>query len=761
MPTPADRPVNDEERLRVEAPEHYAAGLPGVVWSLRHIGRHVGLRRGTRTLLQLNQPDGFDCPGCAWPEPPTTSRFEFCENGAKAVAEEATSARVDRAFFADHPISDLLGRSDHWLGQQGRLTEPMWRPPGADRYEPISWDAALDRISRQLQATTPERAVFYTSGRTSNEAAFAYQLFVRLFGTNNLPDCSNMCHESSGVALTETIGVGKGTVSLDDIHEAELLLIIGQNPGTNHPRMLIALEEAKRRGARVVAINPLPEAGLLRFKNPQRAAGLVGRGTAIADLFLPIRVGADLALFQLVNHLLVGRDAPDAPVLDHAFLTEHCDGLGELTEHLGQLDADDLLAATGLERDDVDRLVDLIAGSDRIIACWAMGLTQHKGAVPTIREIVNTLLLRGSIGRPGAGACPVRGHSNVQGDRTMGIYEQPSDDVPRPPRCGGRLRPASPAGLRHRGRHRGDGGGSGRRVRRHGRQLRGRGPGHRRDEGRPGPLRADGADLHQAQPLAPVHRGGSAPPALPRPHRTRHHRRSRAAGLRRGLDERRARLAGRNEPASPHLRSEVAIVCDLADRTVGSEAVDWVALAADYDRIRDLIEQVVPGFEGVNERVRVPGGFTLPNGPRDDRSFATATGRARLTVNHFQPVEVPPGRLLLQTIRSHDQYNTTIYGLDDRYRGIHHGRRVLLVATDDLEALGFRDGEVVDIVSEWHDDVERRARGFRLVAYPTPPGTCAAYFPEANVLVPLGSTADGSRTPTSKAVVVRLERPSD
>ena len=298
--------MNDEERLRVEAPEHYAAGLPGVVWSLRHIGRHVGLRRGARTLLQLNQPDGFDCPGCAWPEPPTTSRFEFCENGAKAVAEEATSARVDRAFFADHPISDLLGRSDHWLGQQGRLTEPMWRPPGADHYEPITWDAALDRISRRLRATTPERAVFYTSGRTSNEAAFAYQLFVRLLGTNNLPDCSNMCHESSGVALTETIGVGKGTVTLDDIHEAELLLIIGQNPGTNHPRMLIALEEAKRRGARIVAINPLPEAGLLRFKNPQRAAGLVGRGTAIADLFLPIRVGADLALFQLVNHLLVG-----------------------------------------------------------------------------------------------------------------------------------------------------------------------------------------------------------------------------------------------------------------------------------------------------------------------------------------------------------------------------------------------------------------------------------------------------------------------
>ena len=536
--------MNDEERLRVEAPEHYAAGLPGVIWSLRHIGRHVGLRRGARTLLQLNQPDGFDCPGCAWPEPPTTSRFEFCENGAKAVAEEATSARVDRAFFADHPISDLLGRSDHWLGQQGRLTEPMWRPPGADRYEPITWDAALDRISRQLQATTPERAVFYTSGRTSNEAAFAYQLFVRLFGTNNLPDCSNMCHESSGVALTETIGVGKGTVSLDDIYEAELLLIIGQNPGTNHPRMLIALEEAKRRGARVVAINPLPEAGLLRFKNPQRAAGLVGRGTAIADLFLPIRVGADLALFQLVNHLLVGRDAPGAPVLDHAFLTEHCDGLAELTEHLGELDADDLLAATGLERDDVDRLVDLVAGSDRIIACWAMGLTQHKGAVPTIREIVNTLLLRGSIGRPGAGACPVRGHSNVQGDRTMGIYEQPSDDFLDRLGAAVAFDPPREPGYDTVGAIEAMAEGRVDVFLAMGGNFVAAAPDTDVTSGRPGPLRADGADLHQAQPLAPVHGGGSAPPALPRPHRARHHRRSRAAGLRRGLDERRARLAG-------------------------------------------------------------------------------------------------------------------------------------------------------------------------------------------------------------------------
>ncbi len=751
--------TSDEEGLRIEAPERAAAGLPGVVWSLRHIGRHVGLRKGVRTLLQVNQPDGFDCPGCAWPEPSETSRFEFCENGAKAVAEEATRRQAGRAFFARHPVSDLLTRSEHWLGQQGRLAEPMWKPAGADHYEPITWDAALDRVSERLRATTPERAVFYTSGRTSNEAAFAYQLFVRLLGTNNLPDCSNMCHESSGVALTETIGVGKGTVTLEDIHDAELLLVIGQNPGTNHPRMLIALEEAKRRGATLVAINPLPEAGLLRFKNPQRAAGLLGRGTALADLHLPIRVGADLALFQLVNHLLLARDRPDAPVLDHAFLDEHCDGQDELVAHLHRLDPDILLAATGLDRRDVDRLVDLVSRSERIIACWAMGLTQHRGAVATIREIVNTLLLRGSIGRPGAGACPVRGHSNVQGDRTMGIHERPSDEfLDRLGRAVGFDPP--------------------------------RQPGYDTVEaieamaaGRVDVFLAMGGNFVAAAPDTEVTSEALARCSLTVQISTKLNRSHLRTGqeaillpclgrTERDITGGREQVVtvedsmsvvhtsrGRNEPASPELRSEVAIVCDLAARTVGHEVVDWAELAADYDRIRDLIEEVVPGFEDVNERVRAPGGFTLPNGPRDDRSFATATGRARLTVNHFEPVEVPPGRLLLQTIRSHDQYNTTIYGLDDRYRGIHHGRRVLLIADADLQALGFADGEVVDIVSEWTDHRERRAPAFRLVAYPTPPGTCAAYFPEANVLVPLGSTAEGSRTPTSKAVVVRLERP--
>jgi molybdopterin-dependent oxidoreductase alpha subunit len=719
----------------------------------------MGLLAGARTLLHVNQPDGFDCPGCAWPEPARAGHVEFCENGAKAVAEEATHARVDRAFFARHPVADLRERSDHWLGQQGRLTEPMWLPAGADHYEPISWDGALDRIAARLRATAPDRAVFYTSGRTSNEAAFAYQLFVRMLGTNNLPDCSNMCHESSGVALTETIGVGKGTVTLEDVHEAGLLLVIGQNPGTNHPRMLTALEVAKDRGATIVAINPLPEAGLRRFRNPQRPRGVLGRGTDLADLHLPIRVGADLALFQYVNRALAARAAAgDAAAIDTAFLDQHCDGVDDLLHHLDGLDPDALLAATGLERTDVDRLVDLVAGTDRIIACWAMGLTQHRGAVATIREIVNTLLLRGSIGRPGAGACPVRGHSNVQGDRTMGIYERPTDAFLDQLAAATGIEPP-----RHAGYDTVEAIGAMR-------------------DGLVDVFMALGGNFVAAAPDTEVTAAALARCGLTVQVSTKLNRSHLLTGEealllpclgRTELDTTAGReqlvsvedsmsvvhaSRGANPPASPHLRSEVAIVCGLADRTLPPHpSVRWGDLAADYDRIRDLIEATVPGFERFNERVRVPGGFTLPNGPRDGLEFATATGRARCSVNRFEPISVPQGRLLLQTIRSHDQYNTTIYGLDDRYRGIRQGRRVVFVAAADVRALGLAEGQLVDLVGEWTDGVERRAERFRVVTYPTPPGTCAAYFPEANVLVPLDSTAEGSGTPTSKAIVVRLE----
>ena len=760
MSTPAPTEDHNEANLRVGPPKHVAGGIPAFAATLRHVRAQLGPMRAVKTLLKINQPQGFDCPGCAWPEPGHTSAFEFCENGAKAVAEEATVRRVTPEFFADHAVSELATRTDHWLGQQGRLTHPMYRSAGEDHYRPVSWDDAFDVVADALEeAGDPNRAVFYTSGRTSNEAAFLYQLFVRKLGTNNLPDCSNMCHESSGEALGQTIGIGKGSVTLDDIYAADLIIVMGQNPGTNHPRMLTALERAKANGGAIVAVNPLREAGLLRFKNPQRPSGVLGRGTELADEYLQIKLGADLALFQYVNRRLVELDREQGGVLDHEFLNRSVAGTDELVAHLDTLDLDALLAATGLERDEVERLVNLVATKERIIICWAMGITQHRQAVATIRELVNTLLLRGSIGKVGAGVCPVRGHSNVQGDRTMGIFERMPDSFLdalgaefsfEPPRehgfdtvkaiqamqrgdvdvffaMGGNFLMAAPD-----------------------------------TQATAKAITSCKLTVQVSTKLNRSHLvGGQSSLILPTFGRTdRDHTGGREQRV--TVEDSMTMVhasVGSLEPPSPELRSEVDIVCGLAQRTlVGGGGIDWASFAADYDRIRDRIEAVIPGFTDFNRRIDEPGGFALPHPPRDHGTFPTPSGRAHLTCNAFDPTVVPDGRLLLQTLRSHDQYNTTIYGLDDRYRGIHDGRRVVFVGEKDLAALGFTDGDYVDIVSEWTDGVERRAMSFRLVAYDVSPGTCAAYFPEANVLVPLGSVADESNTPTSKGVVVRFER---
>jgi molybdopterin-dependent oxidoreductase alpha subunit len=760
MATRAPEPAEDrgDVDLEVGPAPTAAAGVPGVLAGMAHVGRQLGPKRAAKVLLHVNQPDGFDCPGCAWPEPAHTSHAEFCENGMKALAEEATERRVDAAFFARHRIDDLRERTDFWLGQQGRLTEPMHRAAGADRYEPISWDEALALVARRLRDAGPDRSVFYTSGRTSNEAAFLYQLLVRRFGTNNLPDCSNMCHESSGVALTQTIGIGKGSVTLDDLHQAEVIVVVGQNPGTNHPRMLTALEAAKANGASIVAINPLPEAGLTRFKNPQRAKGLLGGGTPLADELLQVKVGTDLALFQWVNRRLLELDDERGGVVDHRFLAEHGAGLDELTAHLRTVDADALVAATGVPVDALERFAELLASRSKIVICWAMGITQHRQAVPTIREMVNTLLLRGAIGRPGAGACPVRGHSNVQGDRTMGIYEKPSDAFLdalgaefgfEPPRehgydtvdaiwamgrgdvdvffaLGGNFASAAPD-----------------------------------TAATEAALARTKLTVHVSTKLNRSHLvTGEEALILPCLGRTEVDRTG-------GIEQRVTvedsmgmvhASRGRLEPASPHLRSEVAIVAGLGRALLGDDdLVPWAELGADYARIRQRIEAVVPGFTSFELRIDQPGGFALPHPPRDQREFRTATGRANLTVNEFRPRELADGRLLLQTLRSHDQFNTTIYGLDDRYRGISGGRRVVFVHRDDLAGLGFADGEVADVVSEDEAGAERRAEAFRLVAYDVARGTCAAYFPEANVLVPLTEVAEESNTPASKAVVVRFE----
>ncbi|MFF8626998.1 FdhF/YdeP family oxidoreductase [Streptomyces werraensis] len=750
---PQGDPVQDAPTVAER--KRAAAGLPAIGHTLRMAHQQMGVKRTALTLLSVNQKDGFDCPGCAWPEPEHRHKAEFCENGAKAVAEEATLRRVTPEFFAAHPVSDLARRSGYWLGQQGRLTHPMYLPEGGDHYEPVSWERAFDIVAEELTAlSSPDEAVFYTSGRTSNEAAFLYQLFARKLGTNNLPDCSNMCHESSGSALSETIGVGKGSVLLEDLYRADLIVVAGQNPGTNHPRMLSALEKAKANGARVVSVNPLPEAGLERFKNPQTPKGLA-TGTTLTDLFLQIRIGGDQALFRLLNKLIL--DTPGA--VDEEFVREHTHGFEEFAEAARTADWDETLTATGLAREDVGRFLRMVLNSERIVVCWAMGLTQHKHSVPMIREVVNFLLLRGNIGRPGAGVCPVRGHSNVQGDRTMGIFERPApaflDALEKefgfaPPR-----------------RHGYD-------VVRAIRALR---------DGEAKVFFAMGGNFVSASPDTEVTEAAMRRARLTVHVSTKLNRSHAVTGARAlilptlGRTERDRQASGeqfvtvedsmgmvhasrgRLEPASPHLLSEPAIVCRLARRVLGAQDdVPWEEFEKDYATVRDRIARVVPGFEDFNARVARPGGFALPHAPRDERRFPTATGKANFTAAPVEYPRLPEGRLLLQTLRSHDQYNTTIYGLDDRYRGIRNGRRVVLVNPGDAQELKLADGSYVDLVSEWKDGVERRAPGFRVVHYPTARGCAAAYYPETNVLVPLDATADVSNTPASKSVVVRLEQ---
>ncbi|MEV4006226.1 FdhF/YdeP family oxidoreductase [Actinomadura sp. NPDC049753] len=746
----------DDSELEVSEPKTWAAGVPGVTAALRHAHAQMGVRRTALTLLRVNQKQGFDCPGCAWPEGDHRHAAEFCENGAKAVAEEATARRVTREFFAEHGVEELAGRSDHWLGQQGRLTEPMVKRAGSGHYEPVSWDEAFGLLASELNALdSPDEAVFYTSGRTSNEAAFAYQLFARAFGTNNMPDCSNMCHESSGSALSETIGIGKGSVLLEDLYRADLVFVVGQNPGTNHPRMLSALERAKREGARVVAVNPLPEAGLMRFKNPQRASGMAGRGTVLADRFLQIRLNGDLALFQALNRMLLESDAPGA--LDREFLDAHAHGFEAFREHALGLDWDDVLEATGLTREEIAATLGDVLAAERIVVCWAMGLTQHRNSVPTIREIVNFLLLRGNIGRPGAGVCPVRGHSNVQGDRTMGIWERPKPAFLDALAAEFGFEPPREHGLDTVGAIR---------AMRDGRAKVFLGMGGNFVRATPDSAVTEAALRRcrlTAQVSTKLNRShavtGEVALILPTLGRTERDVRETGPQIVSVEDSMGMVHAsrGRLAPASGRLLSEVAIVCRLARAALPGSDIGWEAMERDYDVIRDHVSRVVPGFEDFNARLREPGGFTLPHAPRDERRFPTATGKANLTVNELEVLRVPEGRLLLQTLRSHDQYNTTVYGLDDRYRGIRAGRRVVLVNPADLDRLGIADGATVDLVSEWPDGAERRAPAFRAVSYPTAPGCAAAYFPETNVLVPLDSTAEISNTPTSKSVVVRLE----
>ncbi|MFF2169117.1 FdhF/YdeP family oxidoreductase [[Kitasatospora] papulosa] len=751
---PTGDPVQDAPQI--DPVQHSAAGLPAVAHTLRIAQQQMGVRRTAQTLLKVNQKDGFDCPGCAWPEGDERHTAEFCENGAKAVAEEATLRRVTPDFFAAHPVADLGTRSGYWLGQQGRITQPVYLPEGADRYEAVTWERAFEIIAEELTAlSSPDEALFYTSGRTSNEAAFLLQLLAREFGTNNLPDCSNMCHESSGSALTETIGIGKGSVSLEDLHQADLIIVAGQNPGTNHPRMLSALEQAKAAGAKIISVNPLPEAGLERFKNPQTARGML-KGAALTDLFLQIRIGGDQALFRLLNKMIIEADG----AVDTGFVAEYTHGYEEFVQAARAADWDETLTATGLDRATIEQALSMVLASERTIVCWAMGLTQHKHSVPTIREVVNFLLLRGNIGRPGAGVCPVRGHSNVQGDRTMGIFERPA-----PAFLDALDREFGITSPRHHGYD----------VVRSIQALR---------DGDAKVFFAMGGNFVGATPDTAVTEAAMHRARLTVHVSTKLNRSHAVTGTRAlilptlGRTDKDVQAGGKQfvtvedsmgmvhasrgnlAPASPHLLSEPAIVARLARAVLGpASTTPWEDFEKDYGTIRDRISRVVPGFEDFNARVARPGGFTLPHAPRDERRFPTATGKANFTAAPVEYPELPEGRLLLQTLRSHDQYNTTIYGLDDRYRGIKGGRRIVMVNPQDAQDLGLADGSYTDLVSEWKDGVERRAPGFRVVHYPTARGCAAAYYPETNVLVPLDATADTSNTPASKSVVVRFETP--
>jgi molybdopterin-dependent oxidoreductase alpha subunit len=738
-----------------------SVGVKAIVSALTHIKNEVGIVKGISLLKNINQKDGFDCPGCAWPDPDEKRAFlaEYCENGAKAVAEEATKNKVSPLFFATHSVDELAKLSDYEIGKSGRITHPMYLAEEKTHYEEISWGKAFHLIADELNALkSADEAIFYTSGRTSNEAAFLYQLFVREFGTNNLPDCSNMCHESSGAALSETLGIGKGSVTLDDFNHADLVIVIGQNPGTNHPRMLTALSETKKRGGKIISINPLPEVGLVNYKDPQNPLKWIGKGQNLTDVFLQVKINGDVALLKIILKLMKEKeDAEPNSVFNHQFIKEKTDGIDALLKDLDTYSIDDLIPQTGLTLKEIEKATELIINNDKIIICWAMGLTQHKNAVDNIREIVNILLLKGSIGKKGAGTCPVRGHSNVQGDRTMGIWEKP---------------PASFLNNLEK-------------------EFNFKAP------------RKNGLDvveaieaMHQKKAKVFFGMGGNFISATPDTEftadalrncsltvqvSTKLNRSHLITGKKAlilpclGRSERDYQISGEQfvsvensmgivhqsrghlEPCFEKLLSETAIVANLANITLKNSNTDWINLTSNYDLIRNKIEATIPGFQNYNKRVRIKGGFYLPNNARDNNFEPTTTGKANFSINKPSEIELEKNQFIMMTIRTHDQFNTTIYGLNDRYRGVLNERRVVFMNIEDMKKLGLQKLDVVDLTSHFKSE-KREAKGFLAIPYSIPKQCTATYFPEANVLVPLKSTADISNTPTSKTVIVTIKK---
>lgn len=742
--------------MRITQPSKSAAGLKAVFHSMRMALKSMSLTKTGKVLAPLNQKGGTDCPGCAWPDPDHRSNLgEFCENGVKAIAEEATDRSVDASFFSKHSISSLRNQSDYWLGQQGRLVTPMMVRKGEKNYTSISWDEAFDLIASHLnQRISPDDAIFYTSGRTSNEAAFLYQLFIRIFGTNNLPDCSNMCHESSGVALNHTLGIGKGTVKLEDFYHAELILIFGQNPGTNHPRMLSALEKAKKQGAKVVVINPLKEAGLLKFNNPQAVSGILGQGTDLANLYLQVKINEDVALLKILLLRLLEEAEKSPEIIDQDFIAQKTEGFEAFITEIKSQDYHSLVERTGLEISQIEVLIDWLCKKDKIIACWAMGLTQHVNAVDNIQEIVNLLLLKGSIGKEGAGTCPVRGHSNVQGDRSMGIWEKPSKQFLdtlattfgfEPPRKHG-VDVVQAIALMHKepGKYFISLGGN----------FLSAAPD---TDYTTKALEQTQLSVHISTKLnrSHLHHGeiGLILPCLGRTDTIIEKSGPQTLTVENSMGTVHT-TRGFVKSHTNRLLSEPHIIAQIASRTIGNDIVDWHALIDDYDRIRILISKAVVGFESFNEKLKKDGIFDLPNGPRNQQ-FTNDIGKARFTVNELPNYQIDPDELLMMTIRSHDQFNTTIYGLDDRYRGIYGTRKIVLMNKKDVEKYDLDIDLPVTLYNNYGGK-KREVSGLKIVAYEIPKGCIATYFPECNVLIPLELKARKSNTPASKSVKVRL-----
>jgi len=745
---------------KISSPKSVAAGIPAVFSTIRHGFSKMGTISSLRNLSLVNRFNGFDCPGCAWPDPDSSrSIAEFCENGAKAVADEATKKRASPEFWSRWTVKELSEKSDFWLNNQGRITHPMILEKGKHRYQEISWNKAFRIIAEKLlELPEPDQAIFYTSGRTSNEAAFLWQLLARSFGTNNLPDCSNMCHESSGFALGQSIGIGKGTVKLDDFTKADMIIVVGQNPGTNHPRMLSTLREAKASGASVISINPLLEAGMGRFKHPQKPLDLLGRGSKIADDHLSVNVNGDQALFRGFSKYLMSNNA-----IDKIFISQFTHGFDTYAELVHNTSWREIETMSGVDRDTIGRIGNYLAKSTSIICCWAMGLTQHKNSVATIQEIANFCLLGGHIGRPGAGLCPVRGHSNVQGDRTVGINHNPPESLLRgllaefgisPPHNVGADAVESVKKMMS--------GNSKVFLSMGGNFLSAMSDSNRTAEAL---MNCELTVQISTKPNRSHLVTGETALILPCLGRTE--KDVSPAGEQFVTVENSMGVVhksiGHAKPASTNLMSETSIVSGIGFALQANSTkfprVDWKSLSQDNDLVREKIEKVIPDFCEYNSRCRLDGGFYLPNPPRDSRQFDTPSKKANFICNILSTISIPEGHYCMMTIRSHDQYNTTIYGLNDRYRGISKGRRIVLMNPEDMLNARLQKFDVVDISSHF-EDRKITSRAWYVVPYSIPVGNVATYFPESNVLIPIDSVADGSNTPTSKSIEVSIRKSS-